>query len=98
MGSAPPIVECEDCGRQARRLYTSVHIDNGDDIRKAWLSSQTESNLAKQGRPMDPLAPKDRIEARHVQKATGRIYIGNRTEGMTPRAQAAIEAGRNTKE
>jgi len=64
-----------------------------DDIRRAYLGSEIDRNLAEQGRPLDPLAPRDRFEARHIEKALGRIHIGNDYSMLRPISQRAIERG-----
>lgn len=64
-----------------------------DHIRKAYNGAKIDHNLALQGRPLDPLAPRDKFEARHVEAATGRVYIGDDISGMSKSAQRAILNG-----
>ena len=89
--------ECPCCGVPAARdLYADLRsqlVVCDDPIRKAWLGSQIDRNLQAQGRPLDPLAPKDRFEARHVEKALGRVHVGNDVSGMRPISQRAIMNG-----
>lgn len=64
-----------------------------DHIRRAYNGSAIDHALATQGRPLDPLAPKDKFEARHVEKATGRVYIGDDISKLRPISQKAILNG-----
>ena len=89
--------ECPEHGVPGPRdlyadLQTIVAVCD-DPIRKSWLSSQIDRNLAEQGRPLDPLAPKDKFDARNIEKATGRIAIGDDISHMRPISQRAILNG-----
>lgn len=72
----------------------SQHIVNDDPFRRAYLGSALEKNLVEQQRPLDHLAPKDKFEAKAVERATGRIYIGDNTEMLSQKAQRAIAKGK----
>jgi hypothetical protein len=75
-----------------KRDYSSIAIAGNDPIRKGYLDSKLESNLALQGRPLDPLAPKDKFEAEHVRRETGRVYFGNDTSKLNPKSRKLIES------
>ena len=85
------------CGVPGQRdLYTDLRSQLSvcdDPIRKAWLGSEIDRNLQAQGRALDPMAPKDRFEAKHVEKALGRIHIGDDISKLRPNAQKAILKG-----
>ena|SRR5271166_1337474 len=74
----------KECGYEPPMLISS------DPFRKAWLSSDIEFNLQKQGRSIDPMAPKDKFDALRIREETGRIYIGDDTEGLSKKGRAAI--------
>ena len=100
----PPleIPTCSECGiPPAKRDYRSEFLSQGtvcdDDIRRAYLGSEIDRNLQAQGRPLDPLAPHDKFEAKHVEKALGRVHIGNDYSMLRPISQRAIERGPVTK-
>lgn len=88
---------CPECGDDADRDFCadleSQSVMCDDSIRKAYLGSAIDHNLAAQGRPMDPLAPKDKFEAKHVERATGRQYIGNDVSKLSAKGQKAILNG-----
>lgn len=98
IGEAPSCTACrvDGCrGKATRDLFAdlqSVQIQNDDPWRRAWLSPKTARALSEQNRPMDPLAPKDKFERRHVERATGRNYIGDDASGLRPNVQKAIAA------
>lgn len=91
-GEAAPHVRCTTCSGEARRDYSGVGFKTDDEFRRGYLSSSLEKNLAEQGRPLDPLAPKDKFEARRIEAATGRRYIGNDISGLRKVSQDAILA------
>lgn len=88
---------CPTHGLPAQRDYRLEFLSQSsvcdDDIRRSWLGSEIDRNLQAQGRPLDPLAPKDKFEAKHVEKALGRVHIGNDTSTLRPISQRAIENG-----
>ena len=88
---------CPCCGVAGPRNYRAEFLSQStlcdDDIRRAYLSSAIDRNLQAQGRPLDPMAPHDRFEARHVEKALGRVHIGDDYSMLRPNAQRAIERG-----
>lgn len=80
---------CFDC-RNANNKFASLTMLSDDPFRKAFLSSKLEHNLAKQGRPLAGLAPKDKFEARDRQRTHGRIYIGDDLSQLKPKSREAI--------
>lgn len=93
----PTEVACEACGGTAGRDWSTVTVRGDDPFRKSWLSDGLSQKLSEQQRPLDPLAPKDKFEAKHVQEATGRIYIGDDISKLKPSSQAAIIKGQAAK-
>lgn len=89
MGDAPPSVACA-CGSQAKRDYGTTRLNRNDPYRDYWLSSKADHEMARQGRPLDPLAPKDMFEKRRIEAATDRRYIGDDTESLTTKGQKAV--------
>lgn len=95
IGKAPAEVLCQHHHQMAvRDLFADVRtltIDHiGDDpFRKYYLSGQGERASSEQDRPIE--GPRDRSEARAIEAATGRRYIGNNTESLTPKEQKALE-------
>jgi hypothetical protein len=67
-----------------------VRFSNDDPFRRAHLGTAIDQALQKRGRGLDPLAPKDKFEARHIERATGRRYIGDDASSLNPRAQRAV--------
>ncbi len=103
-GLWPPIAQVAECpthGVPATRNYRAEFVTQmqvcDDDIRRSWLGTEIDRNLQAQGRPLDPLAPKDKFEAKAVEKALGRIHIGNDYSQLRPISQRAIENGPRTK-
>ena len=92
-GNAPRWVRC-CCLANATRDYSGVRFASDDQFRRAWLSDKIGHELGRQERTLDPLAPKDKFEARHVADATGRVYIGDDTSMLKPASQRAIERGK----
>ena len=91
MGKAAPQVTCFGCERQVKRDYSFTQYANFDPFRTTWLSTRkTEDRMAKQQRPLDPIAPKDIFEARDRQRTHGRIYIGDNVDMLNPTARKAI--------
>lgn len=94
IGKAPAEVACTHHRQLAIRALDldlpSVRIDAiGDDpFRKYHLSSAGDRAAAEQQRHIG--GPRDKAEARAIQAATGRQYIGNDVSALTPREQAAI--------
>lgn len=97
-----PFVECPahsglntpvQCERAFAKELASQYVLCDDPIRKAYNSSAIEHNLAAQGRPLDPIAPKDKFDLKHIEKATGRVYCGDNIGHMSPKAQKAILNG-----
>lgn len=85
------------CGLGGVRDYAADFASQAslcdDTIRRAYNGSAIDHALATQGRPLDPLAPRDKFEARHVEKATGRVYVGDDVSRMSPKAQRAVMNG-----
>ena len=94
MHDAPSHAVCLEHATRCARDYSSVRQKSSDPIRDGWLSSKLEHNLAEQGRPLDPLAPKDRFEAKRVRERTGRVYFGDDDSQLSPAAHKAIAKGR----
>ena len=96
IGKAPSEVRCPHHKQMAiRDIFTdarSLTIDHiGDDpFRRYYLSGQGEKAAQQQDRPIQ--GPRDRSEARAIEAATGRKYIGNNTESLTPKEQKALES------
>lgn len=94
---APEDAECPECGIIGRRDFPAefaTQLVVGDDpFRKSYLSSRIDHNLAAQGRPLDPVAPKDRFDLKRIEAHTGRIYIGDDISKLRPNAQRAILNG-----
>jgi hypothetical protein len=96
IGKAPTTIVCpvHRCGTASPRdmgaEFETQYVKNDDPFRKAWLSDGMTHELAKQKRPLDPLAPKDKHEAKHVAKATGRIYIGDDVSKLSERGRNAV--------
>jgi hypothetical protein len=78
--------------RVFKRDYSSSTVSGNDPIRKGYLDSRLEHNLAIQGRPLDPMAPKDKFEAEHVRRKTGRVYFGNDTSKLNPTSRKIVES------
>jgi hypothetical protein len=91
------VATCPQHGIPGQRDYATEFASQGtvcdDEIRRAYLGSKIDFNLQAQGRPLDPLAPRDRFEAKHVERALGRIHIGDDYSMLRPNAQRAIERG-----
>ena len=68
-----------------------------DPIRKSFNGAKIDHNLAAQGRPLDPLSPKDKFDLRRIEKATGRVYCGDDISHLRPNAQKAILEGTKPK-
>lgn len=96
IGKAPEEVKCQHHHQMAiRDIFTdarSLTIDHiGDDpFRKYHLSGQ--GNRAAEAQQRNIEGPRDRSEARAIEAATGRKYIGNNTESLTPKEQKALES------
>lgn len=94
IGKAPKEVECLDHRQIALRdLFADVktiRIDEfgNDPFRRYYMSSQGEKAAAAQQRAIG--GPRDKSEARAIESATGRKYIGNDVSALTPREQNAI--------
>lgn len=102
IGTAPDEVICPDRGRGFARRdlgaeLQTISIRGDDPIRKAWLGSDIDKNLQEQQRAIDPMAPKDKFEAKHVHEKTGRIYIGDDISSLSPAGQRAILNGERKK-
>lgn len=70
------------------------YVNCDDHIRRAFNGSKIDHALSAQGRPLDPMAPKDKFEAKHIEKATGRVYCGDDISGLRPISQRAILHGK----
>jgi len=98
---APQDHECPDCGIVGRRDFPAEFatqlVISDDPFRKSYLSSRIDHNLAEQGRPLDPLAPKDRFDLKRIEQNTGRVYIGDDVSKLSAKAQRAILNGERRK-
>jgi len=93
--------ECPTCGLFGRRDYehefrSQVAVCD-DHIRRSYLGAQIDHNLAAQGRPLDPLAPRDKFDLRRIEAATGRVYCGDNIGHLSAKAQKAILQGEKPK-
>jgi hypothetical protein len=77
MGKAPDTFYCEKHEVECSRSYDNITFNNNDVYRTAYLSSKSHAAYGEQGRPMDPLAPKDKFDVVKIHEATGRKYFGN---------------------
>lgn len=92
MGQAAGYIGC-GCGRTMRRDYGSANIQpTNDAFRRYHLSSKKETEQVRQKRVIE--GPRDKSEAKVWEQATGRIYIGDDTSGMSAKAQKAIAHGK----
>lgn len=82
-----------NCERDFAYDIQTVDVICDDRIRKAYNSAKIEHQLAEQQRPLDPFTPRDKFEARHIEEATGRVYIGEDRSGLSEKAQRALEKG-----
>lgn len=95
IGKCAPAPMCEVHGTEMERAFDvdmgTLTIDHiGDDpFRRYYLSGQGERAAREQDRLIT--GPRDRSEARAIEAATGRKYIGNNTESLTPKEQKALE-------
>jgi hypothetical protein len=104
IGTAPLFTTCFSqegphvCGLRVERdfetEFATQSVVSDDEFRKAWLSTDIDRNLQEQCRPIDPLAPKDKFEAKHVRSRTGRVYFGNDDSKLGHKARRAIDKGR----
>ncbi len=85
------------CLTKLTRDYSSISFRNDDPFRRAWLSDGLTHELARRRRPLDPLAPKDRFEAKAIEEKTGRRYIGDDISSLKPASQRAILNGERKK-
>lgn len=90
-----PLVVC--CITEATRAFDidlqTLRVSSDDDIRRAYLKSDFESNIADQNRRPDPLMPRDKFEAKEVHRRTGRVYFGDDRSKLTAKAQGALQKG-----
>lgn len=85
---------CE-CGKPAERDLgadlASMSVRCDDIWRKHFLSSRTAAEYQKQGRAPLEGTPRDKFEKRDIEKATGRIYIGDDISALKPERQKSLE-------
>lgn len=88
--------ECPHCGVPGRRdLAADIltqHTSHNDPWRAYHLSTKKERAAQEQQRPIG--GPRDRFEKREMERATGRIYIGDDTSSLRPKSRDAIEKRR----
>jgi hypothetical protein len=88
IGTAPASVPCPEHYTNCNRQYGHININSGDPFRTAWLS---ETKASSDGRPVDPLAPKDKHDAKDIERATGRVYFGNDLTALSKESRAALD-------
>ena len=101
-GERCQIIECPDHSGLNTPVYAARDLPAelgtqmvvcDDPIRRAFNGAKIDHNLAEQQRPLDPLAPKDKFDARRLERETGRIYIGDSRDGLSKAATKALEKG-----
>jgi hypothetical protein len=81
----------ERCSVVMKRVFVDAPSFICDPVRRSYLKAKGSSTLADQERDLDPMTPHDAIDKRRLERDLGRIYVGDDTSGMTPKAQRAVD-------
>lgn len=95
LGKAPPKATCGHHGVRGVRHFgpeSMPQIVAQDPFRKYDLSPRKEQAQVAQQRVVD--APRDRFEAKRMERELGRVYVGDDTSGMSARARRGIDTAK----
>jgi len=82
-----------ECGEIAQRVFSVAGVHTGDPFRRYWLSDRSNHALVDQGRDfLEPaFVPRDNFEARKIEAATGRTYVGDDYTSLRAGNRRAID-------
>jgi hypothetical protein len=88
MRDAPAVVYCAEHDFNCLRSFQSQHANNNDQFRSYYLSGKGAKAAQAQGRAVD--GPRDKHEAREIERQTGRRYIGDDVGQLSEKGQRAV--------
>jgi len=76
--TAPKTLHCDTHNVECNRDFSTVSIKPSNDIfRKTYLSEAARLKNEQRGHDFMPNTPRDKFEAKEIERATGRTYFGN---------------------
>jgi hypothetical protein len=88
MSEMPPTIHCAVHDVECRRSFQTQGVNYNDQFRSYYLSDKGAKAATMQGRPI--AGPRDKHEAKEMERATGRCYIGDDVEKLSERSQRAV--------
>jgi hypothetical protein len=88
MRDMPATVYCAVHDAECQRSFRTAHVNNNDQFRAYHLSGKGAKAAQKQGRAVE--GPRDKHEAKEMERATGRRYIGDDVDKLSEKGQRAV--------